>query len=107
MKKTITFLIVLFLSLHTLAQWQQTNGPFGGNIQCMATNGNNVYAGTYNGVYVSANNGTNWTLQTNGLASTDVRSIVFCGTTIFAGTSGGIYSSTNLGNNWIAVNTGM
>ncbi|MBK9404558.1 MAG: hypothetical protein IPN57_08505 [Ignavibacteria bacterium] len=44
------------------AQWVQTNGPYGGDIRSFAVSGTNLFAANYGGgVYLSTNNGTNWT----------------------------------------------
>ncbi|MCX6162831.1 MAG: T9SS type A sorting domain-containing protein, partial [Ignavibacteriae bacterium] len=62
--------------------------------------GNNIFAGTLsNGLFLSTNNGTNWT-QT-ALNNHQVMSLAVSGNNIFAGTlSNGVYLSTNNGTNW-------
>ena len=58
MKNVIkTFILLAFFGLSSLvnAQWQQTNGPYGGNINCIASDGTNIFAGTYgNGIWKRA-----------------------------------------------------
>ncbi|MBL0048899.1 MAG: T9SS type A sorting domain-containing protein [Bacteroidetes bacterium] len=112
MKKTLLVLLVLtnfFLSAQ--ANWTQTNGPAGGKINCLLTVSGTVYAGTPNGVFVSANSGASWTVKNNGLNAnynhTTVYSIAAIGTTIFIGTGEGVYSSTNQGNTWVDANGGI
>ena len=105
------FFFVLFwlftttIPLH--AQWLQTNGPYGGIVQCFAVSGTNLFAGTYGGVFLSTNNGTSWTAVNTGLTNTDVFSFAVSGTNLFAGTNGGVFLSTNNGTSWTAVNTGL
>lgn len=65
--KKIVLLVVFACCINMAnAQWQETNGPYGGNIFCIATNGTNIFAGTYNGVFFSTNNGSSWTSVNTG-----------------------------------------
>ena len=76
----------------------------------LAVSGNNLFAGTlYGGVFLSTNNGTNWTVVNNGLTSTKILALAVCDSNLFAGTDGGdgIYLSTNNGTSWTAVNNGI
>jgi len=50
--------------------WQQTGGPTGGSVECLAIDPAShltVYAGTLGGVYKSADGGGSWTAINNGL----------------------------------------
>lgn len=114
--KTKILLLILFICFSNIlnAQWEQTNGPYGGDIRCIALSGSNIYAGTAggNGVYVSNDNGNHWNNISTGLPSTiDIHAIAVSGNNIFAGTytngGYGIYLSTNNGTNWTAVNNGL
>lgn len=90
------------------AQWIQTKGPYGGNIQSLAVSGIYLFAGTQlGGVFRSNNNGTNWTAVNNGLTDHNVRSFAFWGTNLFAGTSYGVFLSTDYGTSWTAINNGL
>ena len=54
MKKLLLTFALLSIALTTYAQWTQTNGPEGGTINALITNGTNLFAGTsLGGVYVS------------------------------------------------------
>jgi len=64
-----------------------------------ATNGNYVYAGAVDGVYISSNNGVNWTHTS--LNNDAAYSIAISGSTIFAGCGYAFYQSTNGGANWV------
>ena len=101
------FLIGLLISTSiTFAQWIQTNGPYGGVVQCIADAGTNLFAGTADGVFLSTNNGTSWTAV--GLKNINVWSLAVSGTNLFAGTYDcGIFLSTNNGTSWTAVNNGL
>jgi hypothetical protein len=55
-------------------------------------------------VYLSTNNGTNWTQVNNGLTNYTVFAFTVNGTNIYAGTEGGVFLSTINGTNWSIVN---
>ena len=83
MKKIIT-LIVCYLILSSIGfgQWQQTNGPFGGDVRALAIDSatNNIYVGLNNGgVYMSSNNGGSWSNINNGLHNKTVYTIAISG----------------------------
>lgn len=123
MKKIIlTFLILnSIFCISSYAQWQYVNGTAGsvGNtINCFAVKGTNIFAGTIDsGVYLSTDNGDNWTLANNGDTATNpavyVTSFAISGNNIFAGTAGiagmgnGVFLSTDDGANWTRVNNGL
>jgi hypothetical protein len=102
--KKILFLFVFICSTNIVnAQWQQTSLDTG-LIYCFALNGNNIFTGGYNGVYLSTNNGNNWNAVNTGLTSTWVAALSIKDDTIFAGMWGGfVYMSSNNGNSWTAI----
>jgi len=63
MKKfTLILSIFIFAAITVNAQWEQTNCPHTSRVTCIATSGTNVFAGFQDdGIYVSTDNGTNWT----------------------------------------------
>lgn len=75
--------------------------------------GTNLYAGTGDypvgsgGVFLSTNNGSNWTGVNNGLTNRGVNTLVVFGSNLLAGTYGGVFLSTNNGTNWINKNQGF
>ncbi len=96
------------------AQWVQTNGPFGGFIQCFAVSPNNaggmnIFVGTRGGgIFFSTNSGARWVSVNSGLTNLDVVSLAVANSNIFAGTrGGGVFLSTNDGTNWNAINSGL
>ena len=109
MKKIYALVLLIFTINLANAQWQHTNGPYGGMINCLAVNGNSTFAGTHYGVYLSLDNGNSWAAANTGMPSnTTVEAIAISGSNIFAGTSGnGIYFSNNNGSSCTAVNTGL
>jgi len=68
-------------------------------VNALSSSGSFVFAGIYNSLYRSTNNGLNWSQTT--LNFQDVTCIATNGANIFAGTnSEGVYVSTNNGLNW-------
>jgi len=115
MKNVFRFLLITFnlfvLSNLLLAQWIQTNGPYGGNkvynITSLAVLGTNIFAGTStNGVLLSTDTGINWTRVNSGLTDTNITALAVLGTNIFVGTSShGIFLSTDNGTSWMEKNS--
>jgi hypothetical protein len=68
---TIIFSILIYCSN---AQWQQTNGPFGGEITSITSRGNYVFSGRFNdlfgaccsGFFLSSDNGITWHADNSG-----------------------------------------
>lgn len=109
-------LILFFLPNKAYTQWVSCNGPAAGQVNCMVLSGSNIFAGmgNYNGVYLSTDNGANWTPVNNGLGivrnsvNQNITSLALIGSNLFAGTSSkGVYMSTDNGTTWTAVNTGI
>jgi hypothetical protein len=105
--KKLFFILVMLAAMNASAQWLSTSAPIGGTVNALVISGSNIYAGTQNtGVFLSTNNGTNWTVK--GLTGMEITSLAVSGSTIFAGANyNGVYLSTNNGSNWTAVNTGL
>jgi len=111
-------LITSFNSL--VAQWVQTNGPFGTNsstntgyarLNTFTEFDGILFAGTFEaGVFCSSDNGNNWSQLNSGLAypwAMDIRSFITYNNILFVGTAGGIYFSTNNGFNWSKTDSGL
>jgi photosystem II stability/assembly factor-like uncharacterized protein len=78
------------------------------DISCLASNVNNVFAGTGNGVFLSSDNGESWSPINNGMSNSDVRCLALHGNNIFAGTNReGVFLSTDIGITWNKINEGM
>ena len=109
----IVFQFSILSNTNLQAQWVQTNGPAFANVQSLTANGTNIFAGTPSGVFLSTNNGTNWTQVNNDLPGNYYAwSLAVSKTNIFAGTTdggggGGVFRSTNNGSSWIEVNNGL
>ena len=116
--KQFLCLLIIFLSTHYVnAQWQLTTCACNGGVESVASSGSYIFAGTYNGVkmYLSPDNGENWTAVTNNLSTIAyaavVSSIAISGSNIYIGVSGGngcgVFKSINNGGNWNAANNGL
>src|ERR1017187_7922835 len=106
-KLLLLITILIFNSMVIFPQWTQTNGPYGGKIFSLAISGTNVFAGTNSGVYLSTNNGVNWTPTNNGLpiSAGNVNALAANGNNIYAGIGGsGVFLSTNNGSSWTGIN---
>jgi photosystem II stability/assembly factor-like uncharacterized protein len=73
----------------------------------LKVNGNDIYAGTEQGFYISSNSGNSWTQQNTGLSNICLLSFAVQNSKIFAGTRGGIYASANNGLTWSFSSIGM
>jgi len=108
MKKTFTifaFAFILSLNIQAIAQWVQVPNGMGNTqtVYSFAVSGNNIFAGTfYYGVYLSTDNGTNWT-HTSLNNNISVYSLAVSGNNIYAGTDHGVYLSTNNGTSWTQI----
>lgn len=109
MKNKFTLTTCLLLSLlFASAQWQPTNGPYGGQVNCEAIMGQTLFAGTaQQGVFTSTDNGNHWTVNNNGLGNWTVWALQTVGANIFAGTTDGIYLSTDNGASWSETDSGI
>lgn len=71
-------------------------------VNCIAIDGNAIYAGTKSdGVFLSTDNGKTWVKRNKGLVSnSNVSAISISGNDIFIGTVLGVYHSTDSGKHW-------
>ena len=84
--------------------WDSTSMKFQGVLNISAAS-NKMYAGTSTGLYISLNNGTNWTLISP--LNIFVTSVVNVGNNIIISSRTGVYTSNNNGVNWISHNEGL
>ncbi len=76
-----------------------------------STNGVSIFAGTSEGIFLSSDNGANWTnifLWSAGMSNTFVYSLAVSGMNLFAGTyNDGVFLSTDKGTTWKEANEGL
>ena len=98
--------MILLNNFTANAQWVQTSGGTGSNIQCFTVKNTNVFAGYDNGVnsggiIFSTDYGENWTNISTGLPSVKIMALTTLGNNIFTSEyDGGVYISTDDGANW-------
>ena len=76
-------------------------------VWALAVRDTELFAGTWNGVYMTMNGGTKWSAINSGLTDTTVSALAMIGTSLFAGTRGGVFLRNNNDTTWSAVNQGL
>lgn len=112
-KSSQQLLLPVFLVLFHFSsgQWTQTEGPYGGRITDITTDGNYVYASATYDIFRSSDEGQTWSSigakqetwsSKSGLNLYEypIRAIAVSGNTIVVGTSFGVYRSLNNGTTW-------
>ena len=96
--------MLAIFGLSVNAQWIQTNGPYGGQINCLAVKGSEIFAGTdENGIFATSDNGSSWiSLNTEPIVS-NTTSLLTYGSNILAGGQGYTAYSTDNGISWTSV----
>jgi hypothetical protein len=105
MKKLIfLFAAVLLSTAQLYSQWVNVPNGLSTNQEfwSMASNGNNLFACNYNGVYISTNDGANWSLTS---LNKQGNVLLVDGSNIYAGTDLRVYVSSNNGQNWSQMGT--
>ncbi|HUI29347.1 MAG TPA: T9SS type A sorting domain-containing protein [Candidatus Acidoferrales bacterium] len=100
----------LCLTNLSVAQWVETNGPYGASVCSFAADSTTIFAGTIEGgIYRSTDDGISWVSSNGAMVSTYALSLAAIGRNIFAGsgTGEGISVSTNDGITWRTVNNGL
>ncbi|HXC06576.1 MAG TPA: PKD-like domain-containing protein [Bacteroidia bacterium] len=90
----------IFSSSNFGANWNLSANGYGiYAFHTLMLNGANIFAAGDNGLYLSTNNGSSWSVILGG-GFYSGSSIVELGTTLIASNNGGIYRSTNNGASW-------
>lgn len=92
----------IFRSSNLGANWTKINNLNTDQIYTLEVLENQLWAGTSEGVFISTNNGDNWTSK--GLTEKNISIIKSTGSFIFAGNSNELYRSSNNGINWVELN---
>lgn len=82
---------------------------FNSDFESFAVIGTKLFAGDLGaGVFLSANNGGNWTPVISGLTDLNIQALAVSGTNLFAGSiDSGVFLSTNYGAGWTPLNNGL
>ena len=113
----LSAICLLFFENHAWGQWVQTGSTGKGDVNALAVNGDNIFAGTSTnydsggvgrydsgGVFLSTNNGTSW--ANLGPPFMWVNAFAVSGKNVFAA-GDGVVLSTNNGASWSVVDTGL
>ncbi len=106
----ISFVVLgLLLFLLTPTNARQSGNGISGQVNCIAMNPPNKYAGTANGVYVFTKEENGWKQINNGLTNTNVRTLQIIDSTsrLVAGTENGIFLFRNEGELWEEHSAGL
>jgi photosystem II stability/assembly factor-like uncharacterized protein len=89
----------VYLTIDSGASWNKLGGYTLDNktVNALAISGSNFIAATSNGIYLSTNQGANWTQE--AITGTTY-ALMISGTNLFAGTIDGLYFSTDKGISW-------
>jgi photosystem II stability/assembly factor-like uncharacterized protein len=86
--------------------WEQSNGPFGGTVPSLVIDSNDrIWAGTWNGLYHSANSGQNWIFLNNELREWSIGRLVINSNGDLFATVGALFRSSDDGQTWTELNT--
>jgi photosystem II stability/assembly factor-like uncharacterized protein len=85
--------------------WSERNNGLGDQtVYSLASHGSKIYAGTYNGLFVSADGGASWSnVIINGYNLYYVRCVASSGQALFVGTSDSLMKSDDNGQTWRTV----
>ena len=97
----------VFYSLNNGLQWVNVNQVWNSlKVQALLIKGSNLYAGTEWGLYVSSNNGLNWSSRDSTQQS--VQALAATGNYLFKAIGyNGVFCSTDDGLHWISSNSGL
>jgi len=98
----------LFYTLNEGSTWYSTGFSMTASFNQFYSYQNKLWLATNYGVYLSTNNGLNWTSKSNNIPfSASIYSIIAKGDTLYCGTSNGVYYSTNGANIWMQATNGF
>jgi len=101
-----TYLGGLHISTDNGTSWMARNSGLGNmRVLSITVNGNNLFAGTEGGIFLSTNNGLNWTA--GWLTNQTIYSLAASNNRIFIGSNIGSLVSFDNGLSWININFGF
>lgn len=108
MRKLVLFCISVVFVMNAFSQWQQSGTNVVGQSSVFLVDGNKLYSGSGmgGGLYVSEDNGVNWT-KLGGSAISTTYALAVKGSKIYLGNEYGVYISTDNGQTFTASNTGL
>ena len=110
-QKSFLITMLAVMAIFHIANGQSTTGNDNKefHVSCTAISGNNLFAGTDNGVYLSTDGGEKWIPINNGLPKKNgIYKLVVSGTSIITQLSDySWFISSNNGTNWVSLNIGL
>jgi hypothetical protein len=96
-----------FRSTNNGSSWSKSNtGLPTRNVTCLEVIGDKIYAGTYGGVYLSIDDGVNWTPI--GLTNSFIESLMSRDSILYVGTYGnGVLRTANSGTTWDTIGASL
>ncbi len=90
-------------------KWVDASSGIGDKyIQCLASYGSDLYAGSSKGgICISRNNGISWKTVNSGLTCQYINCIAAGASGVYAGTMTGLFKSTNNGTTWNRIDNGF
>jgi len=111
------FIVILFYFINISfvnAQWEECNNGITNldAVKCFMKDSTITYAGGVGGIWMTTNNGANWTAKNKGLISIldaiIIHTLAIDGNNIFAGSAfDGIFYSPDKGENWVRKSNGL
>ena len=93
---------LLLLPVFTQAQWNQTNGPYGGDVLSFARDSAGIIyaAADHGGLFFSSDQGASWQRKNDALIDSPITCITVRGKEMYAGSRDGILISADGGDSW-------
>lgn len=104
-KLCLTLFLGIFLIISVYSQWEQTDGPYGGEIEYILANNTNLFVacgGNVGGVYTSSDNGIHWikiSQDIYGNSLTDVTGLAIKSNSIYVA-SIGVFKISSVNGIW-------
>ena len=111
--RTAVVFIILALPCSLFAQWEPTNGPYGGSVEFLTVLDSIIFAGScHNGFFTGIDNGTQWMRADSAFSkNTQIFCLASSGNHVlagaFSGSRHGLFVSPDKGGSWIPSVTGL
>ncbi|RJP63314.1 MAG: T9SS C-terminal target domain-containing protein [Ignavibacteriales bacterium] len=106
-KKTLLyFIIFIFSSVITKAQWHQVASIPGEEVSLLA-NANDLYAYSESGLFRSTDEGVSWVSLNQNLVNRNINSLLIIENNLFVASFSGVFKSTDNGQTWESISNGL
>jgi photosystem II stability/assembly factor-like uncharacterized protein len=98
----------IFISADNGDTWHEANNGLNNLfVTCIFVSGQDIFVGTWAGLYKSSNQGNSWTLCETGIPLANIRKLTKLNGSLYVATNLGIFRSDDNGTTWMAMNTGL